>query len=181
MVLYSCNETTPNGEMPFLNITSQDTGLSITVENKNNKKASLIVNGSTIEKFNVSDQTWIGDQYLKPGMNYLTLVSGADTIADSAFFSYKIGYQLVKEYRHDTANFTEGLFLEDNILYESTGLEGKSRIVKYKLGAQDLTFINDFKNDKAIFGEGIATIGNNLYQLTWQNHYVLVYNKNNRI
>src|SRR3954452_14387061 len=41
-----------------------------------------------------------------------------------------LSYNIVKVYPHDTASFTEGLFLHNNALYESTGLEGQSKLRK---------------------------------------------------
>ena len=44
-------------------------------------------------------------------------------------------YQVVAEYPHDTNNFTEGFYLEGNTIYESVGLKGQSKLVKYTLGS----------------------------------------------
>ncbi len=84
-----------------------------------------------------------------------------------------ISYRLVKEYPHDTSYFTEGLIWYNNALYESTGMPKESRLVKIDL--------NTGKAEKTIdlpatdFGEGIAIIGDKLYQLTYQNHKAYVY------
>ena len=84
-----------------------------------------------------------------------------------------INYNIVNTYPHDTSSFTEGLIWENSNLYESTGLEGKSKLMKI-----------DIKNGKAqqsvsldnsIFGEGITLLNDKIYQLTWQNHKVYVY------
>lgn len=177
--LCSCNgNEADTSQSPAMNITGQNRGLSLTVDNYNEKNASLLVNGKKVDPVNLSGETIIGDAYLLPGMNYLHLVSGTDTLADSTFFSYKLEYQLVKEYKHDITNFTEGLFIEGNILYESTGLEGQSKIRRYQMNGPELSLINEINNEKTIFGEGIAAVGNSLYQLTWENHVVYEYDKN---
>src|SRR3989304_1640011 len=38
------------------------------------------------------------------------------------------GYEIVKTYPHDVSAFTQGLFIRDGILYEGTGLSGRSSL-----------------------------------------------------
>jgi glutamine cyclotransferase len=40
-----------------------------------------------------------------------------------------ISYNIVGTYPHDTASYTQGLFWQNNKLYEGTGLEGQSRLM----------------------------------------------------
>ena len=58
-------------------------------------------------------------------------------------------------------------------LYESTGLEGRStlRTVDLKTGAVKQLH----KLAPKEFGEGITVLNDTLYQLTWENHIVFVY------
>jgi len=42
-------------------------------------------------------------------------------------------YSVIKIYPHDTSSYTEGLFWQNNALYESTGLEGKSKLLKINI------------------------------------------------
>ena len=51
----------------------------------------------------------------------LLLLCGAAAHAD-------IKWDVVKTIPHDTGAFTEGLFIADGLLYESTGLNGQSDI-----------------------------------------------------
>ena len=84
-----------------------------------------------------------------------------------------INYNIVNTYPHDTSSFTEGLIWQNDALYESTGLEGKSRLIK-----TDLTngkAIKSVSLNDTIFGEGITLFNNKIYQLTWQNRKVYVY------
>ncbi len=84
-----------------------------------------------------------------------------------------IGYTIVKTYPHDTTSYTEGLFWLNNALYESTGNYGNSELRK-----NDLTTGNPdkmLKLDKQYFGEGISVINNKLYQLTYKEKKVFVY------
>ncbi|QES87751.1 glutaminyl-peptide cyclotransferase [Rhizosphaericola mali] len=94
-----------------------------------------------------------------------------------------IGYSVINVYPHDTKAFTEGLFIKDNILFESTGGKGnkdddnKSFIIKRSL--KDLHPIAQINLPKNIFGEGISVVGNKLYELTWDEHIVFVYDAKN--
>jgi glutaminyl-peptide cyclotransferase len=83
------------------------------------------------------------------------------------------GYQIVKSYPHDREAFTQGLQYKDGVLYEGTGLNGRSSLRKVKLETgvvlQKLSLPGQF------FGEGIAVIGDRIVQLTWQNEVGFVW------
>ncbi len=84
-----------------------------------------------------------------------------------------IGYNLVKVYPHDTSSYTQGLIWQNNTLYEGTGMRGvsKLRTVNINTGAPTKE-INLANTD---FGEGITLLNNKIYQLTWEEHKVFVY------
>jgi glutamine cyclotransferase len=95
--------------------------------------------------------------------------SSMSTIAPPA----TINYNIVASYPHDTSSYTQGLIWKNNTLYEGTGLEGESKLLKV-----------DLKNGKAeqaisldpsVFGEGITMFNGKIYQLTWQSNKVYVY------
>jgi glutaminyl-peptide cyclotransferase len=76
------------------------------------------------------------------------------------------GYEVVNSYPHDPKAFTEGLFYHDGFLYESTGEEGRSSLRKIELTTGKI--VQKWDNPREDFGEGIAMIGDKIYQLTWQ-------------
>jgi glutaminyl-peptide cyclotransferase len=84
-----------------------------------------------------------------------------------------ISYSLQSNSPHDTTNFTEGLEFYNNMLLESTGLEGKSRLIE--LDPQSNKITRQVNLDPKSFGEGITVLNDTLYQLTWQQHIVNVY------
>jgi glutamine cyclotransferase len=85
-------------------------------------------------------------------------------------------YEIVKDYPHDTKNFTEGFFLEGNTIYESVGLAGQSKLMKYTLGTtKPLLEVDQPSN---IFSEGISIVGDKLYQLTYKTKIGYIYDKN---
>ena len=80
-------------------------------------------------------------------------------------------------YPHDDKAFTQGLEFHDGKLYEGTG-EWKTshlRIADIKTGKVEKDFLIA---DSSIFGEGITVFKNKIYQLTWQNNQIFVYNLN---
>lgn len=85
-------------------------------------------------------------------------------------------YEIIKEYPHDPKNFVQGFQLEGNIIYESDGQEGSSRILKYALGST--TPIASTNQAEKIFSEGSTIVGDKVFQLTWLDKKGFIYDKN---
>jgi glutaminyl-peptide cyclotransferase len=85
--------------------------------------------------------------------------------------------EVVARYPHDPNAFTQGLLVHDGKLYESTGREGLSsiRLVEIETGRVE----RRYDVDQRYFGEGLALVGDRLYQLTWQNNTAFVYDVDN--
>ena len=82
-------------------------------------------------------------------------------------------YEIIGEYPHDISLYTQGLEFKNNILYESTGLNGYSSLRKfdvYKNQLIDVRFLDD-----EYFGEGLTILNNKIYQLTWKNRIGFIY------
>jgi glutamine cyclotransferase len=78
-----------------------------------------------------------------------------------------------RRWPHDSLAYTQGLVARDGVLLESTGLEGHSdlRTVDRATGKMlKRALLPDSE-----FGEGIASIGDRVYQLTWQSGRGRVY------
>jgi glutamine cyclotransferase len=84
--------------------------------------------------------------------------------------------RVVNTYPHDITAYTQGLLFEDGILYEGTGETGRSSLRKVKLETGERLKVLNLPPD--IFGEGLASVGNYLYQLTWKNNVAFQYDKN---
>ncbi|WP_189885697.1 glutaminyl-peptide cyclotransferase [Streptomyces xantholiticus] len=67
---------------------------------------------------------------------------------------------------HDPQAFTQGLEVSGRILYESTGLVGRSSIRASPLGGGPTIRV---ELPAPLFGEGITVVGPTLWQLTWRN------------
>lgn len=85
------------------------------------------------------------------------------------------GYQLVRSFPHDPEAFTQGLVFLDGVLYESTGLNGRSGIRRVKLETGEVLQIQPLES--RYFGEGIAVVGDRIIQLTWQSGVGFVYDR----
>jgi len=97
--------------------------------------------------------------------------TAVNTIAPPA----NISYNILATYPHDTASFTQGLQWINDTLYEGTGLEGQSRLMRVDLKSGKA--IKSISLDPAVFGEGITILNGKIYELTWQNHKVYVYDE----
>ncbi|MGZ3343349.1 MAG: glutaminyl-peptide cyclotransferase [Caulobacteraceae bacterium] len=86
------------------------------------------------------------------------------------------GYTVVHTYPHDPAAFTEGLFYLNGVLYESTGLEGRSDIRKVQLTTGKV--LQRRPLDAKYFGEGIVAWKGRLAELTWQSQIGFTYDLN---
>src|SRR5919201_2131517 len=84
-------------------------------------------------------------------------------------------YQVVRVYPHDPAAFTQGLQYIDGVLYEGTGLNGRSSIRKVKLETGEV--LQHHAIPESYFGEGITLWGQQLFQLTWQSGVAFVYDR----
>lgn len=82
-------------------------------------------------------------------------------------------YQIVHAYPHDRLAFTEGLFYLNGVLYESTGLEGKSSVRRVKLETGEI--LQKYDLPGSYFGEGIVNWKDQIVQLTWQTEVGFVY------
>jgi glutaminyl-peptide cyclotransferase len=94
---------------------------------------------------------------------------GARPAATAPVFTYKV----VRSFPHDPQAYTQGLIYRDGVLYEGTGLNGESSIRKVRLETGEVLQIR--RLDGRYFGEGIAVVGSDLLQLTWQNEIGFVY------
>src|SRR5688572_15437802 len=85
------------------------------------------------------------------------------------------GYTVVRSYPHDPLAFTQGLEFVDGVLYESTGLNGRSGIRKVQLATGEVLQTQPL--DARYFGEGITVWKNRIIQLTWQSEVGFVYDR----
>jgi glutamine cyclotransferase len=80
---------------------------------------------------------------------------------------------VIASFPHDTTSFTEGLLYDHGALYESTGMYGESKLRKVDLASGRV--LAQLRLTGAYFGEGLALLGGELYQLTYKEGRCFVY------
>ncbi len=78
-------------------------------------------------------------------------------------------------FEHDPTSFTQGLLFADGALYESTGQNGSSKV--RRLDPESGKVLAGHDLSMAHFGEGLASLGPSLYQLTWTSGLCLIYDR----
>jgi len=86
-------------------------------------------------------------------------------------------YTAVRSYPHDVTAFTEGLLYEDGVLFESTGLYGRSQLRREDLATGRVIAAVSLPANR--FGEGLALLHGRLYQLTWKSGTGYLYDARN--
>ena len=85
-------------------------------------------------------------------------------------------YKVIATFPHDTTSFTQGLvFASDGQMYESTGLQGESTLRRVDIVTGKTLQRVDVPAQ--YFAEGLAMVGDELLQLTWQHKLGFVYDR----
>ena len=74
--------------------------------------------------------------------------------------------EVIARYPHDPAAFTQGLFVRDGRLYETTGLVGQSTLREVELATGKVRRQVDMP--AGVFGEGATDWGRQVYSITWR-------------
>lgn len=97
----------------------------------------------------------------------------------------KLTYEVIAERTHKPVLFTQGLLIDGNHFYETSGLYNQSMLVSYPIAEPAGTWAKisaPFTKKQSIparyFAEGLALLKGKLYVLTWMEKSVLVYDKN---
>jgi len=84
-------------------------------------------------------------------------------------------YKIVNTFTHDPEAFTQGLVFENGVLYEGTGIPGRSELRKVELETGSV--LQKHKLPDEFFGEGITIHGDHIIQLTYQSNVGFIYDK----
>jgi len=87
----------------------------------------------------------------------------------------KYVFEVVSIFPHDSTAFTQGLYYDNGVLYESTGMQGRSSLRKVDLNSGKVLQKHDLPSES--FGEGMTVVGNKIYMLTWEEMKGLVFDK----
>lgn len=76
------------------------------------------------------------------------------------------GYEVVGTLPHSQSAFTQGLFIADGVLYETTGKVGRSVLIRHDaLGGATARTV---KLPDHVFGEGSVAVDDRIISLTWR-------------
>lgn len=103
-------------------------------------------------------------------------VSSSKAYAGEQYATPVYGYEIINIYPHDAGAFTQGLVIDDGVMYESTGINGRSTVRKVDLKTGKV--LESTEVPARHFGEGIAVVGSRIIHLTWRSGKGFVYNKN---
>jgi glutamine cyclotransferase len=104
----------------------------------------------------------------------LVLSSARAVAAPSCPIPEALTFRVEREIHRDALGFTEGLEMHDGAIWESTGdLFGESRINRIDPETGHVT--TPVNAGKHYFGEGMTFFGGRLYQMTWREHRVFVF------
>lgn len=84
-------------------------------------------------------------------------------------------HRVVNSYPHDKRAYTQGLVYDNGFFYEGTGQQGESSLRKVE--AETGRVVSQVSLDGSLFGEGVAILGDRIYQLTWTTKVGFVYEK----
>lgn len=131
----------------------------------------------------------IGDQAIgsEPadgsGVNLPSLSPGridSEAIEASSVVPSYLTYEIISTRPHDDQAFTQGLELNDGLLFESTGAPGFTPLNTTTIRAIDpesgeVVRSRDFGRD--YFGEGLTIVDDQLIQLTWQQEVAYIFDR----
>lgn len=84
-------------------------------------------------------------------------------------------YRVVKVYPHDPQAFTQGLFIQNGRLFESTGMAGASSLREVDLTTGEVKRKREIA--RPYFAEGVAPWGNAIIGLTWTQGKAFVWDR----
>jgi glutamine cyclotransferase len=104
----------------------------------------------------------------------LLLWAGPDIVsAQSCSAPTPMRFEIASKIARSEVGFTQGLEFRDGQLYESTGkIGGSTRLNVISLTGQVRPLAD---RGTAVFGEGLTILKDEIFQLTWQDHQVFVY------
>ena len=95
------------------------------------------------------------------------------TVTLAAPLPLRYGYEVIASYPHDPDAYTQGLQYVNGVLYEGTGLYGRSSLRRVDL--ESGTVEQQVNLPEQFFGEGIYVLEDRIYQLTWKSRIGFLY------
>jgi glutaminyl-peptide cyclotransferase len=109
--------------------------------------------------------------FLRSGPAYKPETASSTNVTET--LARQLSYEVVTSYPHDPTSFTQGLLWHAGSLYESTGLEGQSKVRRLEFPSGRV--LKEIVLAPDLFGEGLALVDSRLIQLTWKSRRGFVY------
>ena len=114
----------------------------------------------------------------------ISLLCLANLLPVTVYAAAPISFEILAERTHKPTLFTQGLLVDGDHFYESSGLYNQSLLVTYPIAEPAGTWAKisaPFTKKQPVparyFAEGLALLGDKLYLLTWQEQALLIYDK----
>jgi glutamine cyclotransferase len=98
---------------------------------------------------------------------------GTDNVNTAIELPTTLTYQVIKTHKHDSTSYTEGFEWAGDTLIESTGNYKQSKLIIMDTNMNILS--KPIKLSDEFFGEGTTLFKGKIYQLTYKEHKVFVY------
>ncbi len=105
----------------------------------------------------------------------LLLLSCAAAATPSTAGVPQLRVEVLGELPHDATAFTQGFEIADGVLYEGTGLGGRSQL--RELDPQTGAVRRAAALPAPVFGEGITLVGDRIWQLTWRDGFAIEWDR----
>ena len=99
--------------------------------------------------------------------------AGGEESPPAVRMAERLRVRVLRSLPHDRRAFTQGLLWHDGSLWESTGQYGRSQI--RRLDPETGEVLHRVAVPREYFGEGLARVAGELYQLTWREGTALVW------
>ncbi len=92
-------------------------------------------------------------------------------LATPRYYTYKVN----NIYPHATTSYTQGLQYKESQLWESTGIEGESRLMRVDLESGKTDTLATLLDSE--FGEGMTLWGDSIFMITWQSNKLYIFDR----
>lgn len=198
IIFFSCSNKSKRSRKPVCTILIQPSNrnliygenISVNIKTKlkdgDIKNIQLYFNNTLLKESKELDFFVDGIKLSSLGNNNFRVVAiKTDDLISSKLKSFTVlsdvvpknqSYQIVNSYPHLKTSYTQGLEFHNTFLYEGTGNEGFSKLLKVNLSTGNPVQSKDL--DEKYFGEGITILNNKIYQITYRSQKGFVYDLN---
>ena len=109
----------------------------------------------------------------------LPILCAGPALAQTCPVPKTLTFRVEKQIRRDTPGFTQGLEMDKGAILEGTGnFVGETRINRIDPATGKVTAL--MNAGKRYFGEGVTVFGDYIYQITWRENQVFVFDRQMR-